>query len=677
MRFALILEDRNTVYHTLREYLGDVDPEIEPLRFRSFQEFASWFRYGFIHPPESEEVSQEGENSGAGELPPEETPEGQRAPPQRERPTVRALKESDRVVLLIANHRILGAQHKQLLVKMSQVLKLKEHLAEGAPFLPALFVVNETDETFALDDYKELFISNFLFKPFDKVVCKAKITWALYGKEALNKVELYKEAPHTLIEMRKDIQALELSETGFKVLASRPLPEGRLAKYYGSDFFNNRPKDGLLAKTVGESIPSAKYEGQYEVGLKFVGVDSNHIRSVRSKLEEITGENARDEAASGKGSPVGIVILSEDKTASHQLKEQLEESYSNLSIKTFGNFVDFLINVDPEYGAQELVAQQQELFSEGSVVLQFNHATDGFLKAEAEGDVFGISKNQLSSIKSLLLSQLKPEERVGLTEFWSQADESQVFTMKIMVENAPCVISLCERKVEEKVMSFKMRLATEEEVTRYVGHKSDLVKPLGAVFVSERIADRRDFQYWETLRQKMIKADFHSGGYLRLFKLATKAVVDKDIADRDQAFDATFVQVVDHRYLTLKVSEYVSGLKPKRERPVEHVAASEARVQSAVLVALNQVNEVSLVLPYARSITPGRYRYFSFWNTKNQQFEIFLAKCVDTEKDPDSKDRYLNYFLFFGLGDTENSFLRGWMIDQYRATKAAAKDQGA
>ena len=59
VKFALILEDRDVVYQTLKEYLAEVDPQVEPLRFKSFSEFASWFRYCFIHPPEEEENSSE------------------------------------------------------------------------------------------------------------------------------------------------------------------------------------------------------------------------------------------------------------------------------------------------------------------------------------------------------------------------------------------------------------------------------------------------------------------------------------------------------------------------------------------------------------------------------------------------------------------------------------------
>ena len=106
--------------------------------------------------------------------------------------------------------------------------------------------------------------------------------------------------------------------------------------------------------------------------------------AVKKKVVQITGEKAHYEAFSMKGPPVGVVILSGDKTSSEQLKEQLEESYSNLSIKTFSSFMDFLLQVDPEFGSQELMAQQSDRFTQGSVTLQFNHSTDAFIKVEGE-----------------------------------------------------------------------------------------------------------------------------------------------------------------------------------------------------------------------------------------------------------------------------------------------------
>lgn len=675
MKLALVLEDRDLEYQTLKEFLAEVDSQIEPLRFKNFEEFASWFRACFM--PSALEPETEGAEGDPKEGE-EGASEGEPAPsPQK------LLSDGDQVALFIANHRIFGAPHKELLWKVSAILKHKGHLAEGAEFVPSLFVVNQTDKKFQLEDFKEVYISNFLFRPFDQLVCKAKIMWALYGKEALSKVELYKEAPTALVEMRKDIQALELTETGFKVLSSRELPGGRMAKYYSPEFFNNSPKDGLMAVTESGAVPSPNHAGQWEVELKYMGIDTRQIRSLRARLEELTDKKVQDEPVPKAKAlaPVGVALLLEDKTVAHQLKEQLEDAYANIHIHTYGNFVDFLMDIDPERGAQELAEEQSQLFAEESATVQFNFASDTFMGVEVDGGkpgemIFGIPKSQFMSIKSFFLSQLPKEDRVGLMDFWAQGSAELVYTLKIELENSSYLLSLYERQVDGEVMSFKMRLASDAEIRAYMSDKSELTRPLGAVFLSERIADYRDAEYWSGLKQKMIQAGFHSDGYIRLFKVADAAVADPQLAARCEVFDNVFIHPVDRRYLALKMGGLVSGLKPKRERPVEHSSPSASVIQSAVLVSLLQVNEVSLVLRYSRSISPGRFRYFSFWNAKKKQPEIFLAKCVDTEKDPDNKEFFLNYFLLYGLTDQENSFLRGWMIDQFREARAA-KNEGA
>lgn len=717
VKIALIIENRPSAFKTLKGYLADIDPEIECVQFQTFNELAYWFRYSFIPDHESLkklrsqlQQDQQDPSSSEGEAEEKESlaassadtqahsddknkktsksKDGEEDESAEEETNLtivpnynfRALREGDEVVLLISNHRIFGAKHKPLLVKMGAFLKAKGFLGEDKKTLPALFTVSETDETFVIRDYLEPYINNILFRPFDRLVCQAKILWALYGKEAISKMELYKEAATDLIEMRKDIQTLELSETGFRVLSSRPLKEGMFAKYYGTEFFNNNPKDGVFG-IIRSSEPSSQYPDQHEVELKFLGIDSKQIRAIRTKLEEITDSYAKEEPVPRtKGSPVGIVLLLEDKTISHQIKEQLEESFENVDIKVFGNFVDFLLNIDPEHGAQELLAQQQGEEQEEQIFeFHYNLESDVFMGTEpevTEANIFGIPKNQLATLKGYLLQQLPPDNRPDLLSFWAQGQPEAVYTMKLTVDGVSSFISLCDRQVDGPTLKFKLRRASLEEVTAYMAGQSKLPQSIGAVFVSERMANYRDSEYWLGLKEKMIGAGFHSENELAFIRVAESAIKDQQIAERSSAFDETLVTIVDHRYLTLRVPQMVRGLKYKREKPIELKAEFKTTVQAATLVSELQVNEVNIILSYKRPIDIGKFRYFSFWDKKTGQMEVFLSKCVDAEKDPDNKGRYLNYFLLYGLTDPENAFLRNWMIEQYRLAKGS-KEKGA
>lgn len=135
--------------------------------------------------------------------------------------------------------------------------------------------------------------------------------------------------------------------------------------------------------------------------------------------------------------------------------------------------------------------------------------------------------------------------------------------------------------------------------------------------------------------------------------------------------------VSDIFYLPFNRSYIAKGLKQRypdlktKEDLYENFTETEKTIHSAIPVTLVEVSESGLVLKYHREIALGKFREFVFWLPNEIEVPNVLAQCNFTQMSEDKKS-WLCHFVFFGLHDHEQKFIRRWMLAQYVDEKQKA-----
>ncbi len=108
-----------------------------------------------------------------------------------------------------------------------------------------------------------------------------------------------------------------------------------------------------------------------------------------------------------------------------------------------------------------------------------------------------------------------------------------------------------------------------------------------------------------------------------------------------------------------------------KEELFESHAAIEHQIHVSNPVKVVEVSEAGLVMEYYRELSVGSFREFIFWMPNEIDIPYLLAQCNCSEYDP-VKKVYSCHFVFFGLSELQQKFIRLWMLHNYIEAKAEA-----
>ncbi len=305
MKFILVLEDDESILNQLFETIKGIDPQLQIRIFKGLAEFHEWLKLAMIEGPLS--------LAHAGVLHAKETDP---AP---------AAAADDQLRLVIAKNEFLGVKQMNLIRRAKEFFLRKKLCSLEEP--TALILTAFDSPTFDILLAEERIINNVIFKPFDKLILKQHLEFALEGHHPLDGETISTIEVQDKIEMLKRTQFHSFSELGFTTTNNHEIKLGAITKYYAG-VFQTPLRKGIFATCVGsQKINDSEFVCEFH----FFAADKEQISQARREiLKEKTAQKSLLKAAAPK--PLKVLLLEEKETTSLEIKHLLEEYFANLEI---------------------------------------------------------------------------------------------------------------------------------------------------------------------------------------------------------------------------------------------------------------------------------------------------------------------------------------------------------
>jgi hypothetical protein len=309
MKFILILEDDERTSQDLYESLKSIDPQ---LSIRFFQDLASFHEFLKV-------AIQEGPKAlaNAGSKHPLDTAD-------QTEPSV-----ADELRLIIAKNEFLGTKNMGLVRRARDFFVRKKMCSEQEP--TALILTAFDNPTFDIKLAEERIINNVLYKPFDKLIVKEHLQYALTGHHPVTSSTLTAAKMSAQIEMLKDIQFQSISEIGFTSLNNHEIKIGAITKYY-SDSFTTDSKKSLLAVCVACKEISIK---EFLCTFQFVGADTAQIAKLRRDIIQNKDHRTLDLQTPKGNLKTRIILLNDDELLDIEFKTMLTQRFQNVEVFSY------------------------------------------------------------------------------------------------------------------------------------------------------------------------------------------------------------------------------------------------------------------------------------------------------------------------------------------------------
>ncbi|XGC79537.1 hypothetical protein ACES2L_09375 [Bdellovibrio bacteriovorus] len=350
MKFIYILEDDERTQQDLYESLKSIDPKLSIRFFLSLEQFHEWLKLAM----------HEGTLALAKGGQKFKTDESEAVEPS----------DTHQLRLVIAKNEFLGIKNLDLL-KRARDFFIRKKLCP-ADEVTSLVITAFDSADFDISQAEERIINNVIFKPFDKLMLKMHLEYALVGHKPLSTETVSAMQMQSTIEMLKEVSLNSISEVGFTTFNNHPIKPGALTKYYSDAFLSDDRRSVLaVCKTSTEMTP-----GNFLSEFLFYGMDNKQISQIRRNILQNKDHQSQElknslipAAAFALGkkpempTPLKIVIVDEDSNPlGSELRQLLIDKMSNIEIYFFESFTQLLSDLaDKETAHRQTLPAQVDL----------------------------------------------------------------------------------------------------------------------------------------------------------------------------------------------------------------------------------------------------------------------------------------------------------------------------
>lgn len=329
--------------------------------------------------------------------------------------------DEPKLPLLIIKNEILGSTNVKLLGKIKTLFTSKGLCTPEDP--TAIIVTTFDDHQFNANQVESRLINNIIYKPFDKLILKQHLTFALSGRHPPSEYSIYTLKISAVVEMLKDVQMKAIGDIGFVTESYRELPIGSVAKYYNELFTSDSSKSLFGVVRACVPIPGSEVP-RFLCYMSYYGAQSKQISSLRkylhakpdSKNIEIKIDNFLTKGSDEALSLIPkIVIIGSAFINYAQFKLISDEYFLNSQIRVYKDpaafLKDMIVQGVTSDGLNKLMAQwekHKKTVSAPSETVQI---------AEPKG----ATGSAPSSVQILMISsQFTSEETI---DFWNELRE--------------------------------------------------------------------------------------------------------------------------------------------------------------------------------------------------------------------------------------------------------------
>lgn len=328
MEFIFILEDDVRIQKELWDSLRSINPQLYLRFFHNLEEFHVWLKLALQDGPLS--LANAGhpflEDTNA-----EATP-----------------TEKDQLRLIVANNDFLGTKNMSLLKRARDFFIRKKLCSSENPTSLILTAFDNPD--FDIKLAEERIINNVIFKPFDKLILKQHLSFALSGRHAATTTDIASFQLHSTLEMLKEVCLHSLSETGFSTCNNHPISPGAISKYYSEYFESNRKKSLYAVCTGSEKLSDDNYLCHFH----FYGADNLQIQNLRRLIlndKSHVDKKTKTQPTSAKK----ILILEENPHSIAEVESSLQIYFDDIEFFSYESFGQLLADLADKDTAQKKI----------------------------------------------------------------------------------------------------------------------------------------------------------------------------------------------------------------------------------------------------------------------------------------------------------------------------------
>jgi hypothetical protein len=331
-RFIYVLEDDERSQRDLLNTLKEIDPKLYVRFFNSLAEFHEWLKIA-VH---------EGPNALA---------KGGRKHQSDTIPDVEA-SPTHQLRLVLAKNEFLGTQHLGLIRRAREFFLRKKICSVEEP--TALLLMAFDNPSFDIKLAEDRIINNVIFKPFDMLILKLHLEYALTGHHPVKTDTLATMQISSKIEMLKDTAITKLTELSFFTLNNHEISIGATRKYY-SEIFTTDEKKSVFA-TCSSCVEVAPKEFLCE--FDFYGMDNKQIQNVRKYIQSFHHHSKTDHQ-NIKTQDVKILILNEVASDAENFQAYLSTRFTQAEYFTYSSFGQLQSDLQDKESAQKKTLPQK------------------------------------------------------------------------------------------------------------------------------------------------------------------------------------------------------------------------------------------------------------------------------------------------------------------------------
>ncbi|MFS4460116.1 hypothetical protein [Bdellovibrio sp. HCB2-146] len=320
MKFIYVLEDDIRAQKEIFESLQSIDSKLQIRFFQNLAEFHEFLKTALTEGPKA--LAVHGHRHSLDQGDPVE-------------PTV-----ADELRLVIAKDEFLGTQNMGLIRRARDFFVRKQMCSIEEP--TALIITAFDSPDFDIKLAEERIINNVIFKPFDKLILKQDIEYALTGHHPLqSSSDIATMKISSTIEMLKEVPFESVSEVGFKTINNHEIRIGSTSKYYDK-LFQTEHKRGIFATCISCKEVSEK---EFHCEFAFLGADPAQIQQIRKHVLQNKAHKTIPFNNSQKAQ-FNIIIFDEDAGVVSDIKSLLEEKFSHIHVDGYSHSAQLLSDLD-------------------------------------------------------------------------------------------------------------------------------------------------------------------------------------------------------------------------------------------------------------------------------------------------------------------------------------------
>lgn len=337
MKYIYVLEDDPKLKKDLFETLKSIDPSLGLRFFNDLASFHEWLKIAVSQGPLS--LAQGGQIH-------ELDIEVAQNPPA---PTA-----TDELRLVIVKDEMLGTRNMSLVRRARDFFVRKKMCSQTEP--TALILTAFDSPEFDIKLAEERIINNVIFKPFDKLILKQDIEYALKGRLPLSSETVAAMKIKSIIEMLKEVSLDSISEIGFTSYNNHEIRVGSLTKYYSDAFLAKTKRSAFAVCTDCKEVGPEKFHCTFQ----FFGIDNLQVSEIRrhvlsQKVHQIKSLENKE------ATPSRFLIIDEEATTPQELQMVFGERLTNAEVFIYTSYGQLLSDLaDKETTHRQILPSQFE-----------------------------------------------------------------------------------------------------------------------------------------------------------------------------------------------------------------------------------------------------------------------------------------------------------------------------